>query len=423
MSVGFIRELNESNTYQYNTYIIFGNKNYLEHSVAKIMLFNNGNLLDADLVKTINNKLGSNQHKLNILKWCIIHAIKSGQLKSIEYVTDIILSTNEKSELITFLGEVLQSEYSSSNRNDALMLYFKHSFSEKLFDYFFGLELINSDYKKFLGVLLKFELSNRKKILIHSTLAIIAAIQLDLSELEVSLAELKTFPKGEYESFPVNPLNCLDAIYYHLKYGIIKTEALADIAQLNFNPGLASGLKVSATNDIIYLLALHTSILSNNPKKVLRFANFLKTHYRNDVSEENTIQYGFFIKTVTANAHFELGDTQTVTDLYHSVSTAYKENDELLTPYMRILLHNLKIKTLINTPKENLIATEMEAVGSIAGQYGYNFTKLYISAIILKSLTLNKAMPKLYEQINYEFNTIISKYKLNAKLFLQTIKV
>jgi hypothetical protein len=423
LSIGFVREINESNNYQYNNYLVFGNENYLEHSMAKTMLFNNGNLLDVDLVKEINTKFGHNSHKLNVLKWCIIHAIKSGQLKSIEYVTDVSLSTNEKSDLITFLGEVLQSEYSSSNRNEALMQYFKHSVSEKLFDYFFGLELINSDYKKFLHVLLKFELSNRKKILVYTTLAIIATIQLDLNELEADLSKLKAFPKAEYESFPVNPLNCLDAIYYHLKYGIIKTEALADLTKLYFNPEYATGLKVTAANDMLYLLGLHTLLLGNNPRKVIRFVHFLKKHYRDDVCGENTLQYGFFIKTLAANAYFELGGNEKVADLYYLISASYKKSDDLLTPYMKIVFHSLKIKTLVNTPKDNLITGEMKNINGITGKYGYKFSKLYISSIILKSPALNESAPEFYKQVNYEFNKLIRECGLNPKVFLQTIVV
>ncbi|MGF7078381.1 hypothetical protein [Mucilaginibacter sp. UYCu711] len=421
LSIGFIRELNESSNYQYNTYIVFGNNDYLEHSIAKILLYNNGNLFDADLVTVINNLLINNTHKVNVLKWCVIHAIKSGQLKSIEYITEVYLNTNEKSDLITFLGEVLESEYSSTNRNASLIQYFKHSFSEKLFDYFFGLELINSDYKKFLQVLLKFELSNKKKILIHSTLAIIAAIQVDLNELESSLVNLKSFPKAEYESFGVNPLNCLDAIYYHLKYGIIKTEVLADLTKLYFNADHVSTLKKSAANDMLYLLGLYTLLLSNNPKKTLRFINFLRNNYHTDILEEHISQYGFFINTLAATSYFELGEHDKVAEIYALISAAYKKSDDLLTPYMRIYFHSLKINTFINTSKENLIPGEMKNVNNITTKYGYKFSKLYISSIILKSMTLQNLAPEFYKQVNYDFNKIIRDCRLNAKLFLQTI--
>jgi hypothetical protein len=420
LSIGFIRELNESNNYQYNTYIVFGNNDYLEHSISKILLYNNGNLLDTDLVAVINNLLTNNIHKANVLKWCLIHAIKSGQLKNIEQITEVHLNTNEKSDLITFLGEVLESEYSSTNRTLSLIQYFKHSFSEKLFDYFFGLELINSDYKKFLQVLLKFELSNRKKILIHSTLAIIAAIQVDLNELESNLTQLKAFPKAEYESFGINPLNCLDAIYYHLKYGIIKTEALTDLTKLFFNANQAISLKKSAANDMFYLLGLFTLLLSNNPKKILRFITFLRNHYRADILEESISQYGFFVKTLAANSYFELGEHDKVTEIYYSISATYKKSDEMLTPYMRIHFHALKIKTFINTPKENLIPAEMKSVNDITTKYGYKFSKLFISSIILRSITLQNSAPEFYKQVNYDFNKIIRDNKLNAKLFLQT---
>ncbi len=420
LSVGFIRELNESNNYQYNTYIVFGNTDYLEHSISKILLYNNSNLFDTDLVVVVNKLLINNSHKVNVLKWCLIHAIKSGQLKNIEHIIEADLSTNEKSDLITFLGEVLESEYSSTNRNVSLIQYFKHSFSEKLFDYFFGLELINSDYKKFLHVLLKFELSNKKKILIHSTLAIIAAIQVDLNELESCLAKLKAFPKAEYESFGVNPLNCLDAVYYHLKYGIIKTEVLADLTKLYFKADDTSALKKSAANDMLYLLGSYTLLLSNNPKKTLRFITFLINHYRTDVLEEHISQYGFFIKTLAANSYFEFGEHDKVKEIFYSISTAYKNGDELLTPYMRIYFHSLKIKTFIGTSKENLIPDEMKTVNDIATKYGYKFSKLYISSVILRSTTLQNLIPEFYKQVSYDFNKIIRDGRLNAKLFLQT---
>jgi hypothetical protein len=420
LSVGFIKELNESNNYLYNAYVVFGNDNYMEHSVSKILLYNNGNLFDIDLVKTINNLLEDNPYKLNILKWCIIHAIKSGQLKNIEYITEVHLSNNEKSELITFLGEVLEKEYSSNIKNEALLKYFKHSLSEKLFDYFFGLELIHADYKKFLHILLKFDLPNRKKILINTALSVIAIIQLDINELETTLAKLKAFPKTEYESFVINPLSCLDAIYYHLKYGIIKTEILRDITKLYFNAENTAILSKTASNDILYLLGLHTLLLCNNPKKILRFVSFLKKNYKTDTLEENALQYGFFMNFMAANAYFVLGEANKVTDIYYSVSATYKKRDDLLTPYMKILFHSLKTKMLINTSKESQVITEMKTINDIATKYGYKFSKIHVYALVLKSLTLDPNSV-FYKQVNYDYNKVIRESGLNAKLFLQNL--
>lgn len=159
LGVGFIREFNDNSNYDFNTYIVFGNYDFMDHSIAKTLLYDNSNLLDADLITVINTLLANNSHKINVLKWCIIHAIKSGQLKNIDHITEVETNNNEKLELITFLCEVLENEYSSITKNESLNQYFKHSFSKKLFDYFFGVELINSDYEKFRQALLKFELS------------------------------------------------------------------------------------------------------------------------------------------------------------------------------------------------------------------------------------------------------------------------
>ncbi|GAA4089548.1 hypothetical protein [Mucilaginibacter panaciglaebae] len=424
LAVGFVREINESSDFQLNTYIVFGNDEFMEHSIAKTLLYDNGNLLDNDLIKNINKLLVASPRKVNVLKWSIIHGIKTGQLKNIESITGAHLSMNEKSDIITFLGEVLEGEHSSANQNEALIQYFKHSFSEKLFDYFFGLELINSNYKKFLQVLLKFELSNKKKTLIHTTLAIIATIQLDLNELEISLEKLKALPKAEYEIFPVNPLNCLDAIYYHLKYGIIKTEALTDLTRLYFNTGGGLiNLKKSATNDMLFLLGLHTLLLSNNPRKLLRFIKFLDRNYRNELLDNYASQYGFFVQTIEANAYFELGELDKVSEIYYSISSALKKSNNLLTSYMKIVFHSLKIKIIINTPKQNQVAAEMKHINNIAAEFGYKFDKLYIIAILLKSPTLQSSMPELFKQANNDFDKITRENGLNSKLFLQTITI
>ncbi|MDB5157573.1 MAG: hypothetical protein JWR50_2280 [Mucilaginibacter sp.] len=423
INVGFIREFTENNNYPYNTYIIFGNTDFMEHSIAKTLLYNNGNLLDIDLVKAINSLLANNKHKVNVLKWCIMHAIKSGQLKNIEYIIEVQLTINEKSELITFLGEVLETEYSSTTGNDSIIKYFKNSFSDELFDYFFGLELINTDYKKFLHVLLKFDLSDQKKVLIHSTLAIIAAIQLDLNDFEINLSKLKAFPKAEYDAFSVNPLSCLDAIYYHLKYGIIKTEALIDLTKLYFGNLHTISVKKSASNDMLYLLGLFTMLLCNNPKKTLRFISFLNKNYGSLAKEGNDSQYGFFIKIFMSNAYLELGEQTKVSETYHSIAVDYEENEDLLTPYMKILFHSVKIKILLNTSQENLVPNEMKKINDIAVNSGYKFPKLYITSMLLQSLSLQNSTPGFYKQLSNDFNNIINECGLNPQLFLDYITV
>lgn len=423
INIGFIREFTENNNYVQHTYIVFGNTDFMEHSIAKTLLYNNGNLLDIDLVRSINSLLTNNKHKVKVLKWCIMHAIKSGQLKNIEYITDVQLTTNEKSELITFLGEVLQTEYASTTGNDSIINYFKNSFSDELFDYFFGLELVNTDYRKFLHVLLKFDLSNQKKVLIYSTLAIIAAIQLDLNDLEINLAKLKAFPKDEFEAFAVNPLSCLDAVYYQLKYGIIKTGALIDLTKLYFKRPYDISIKESASNDMLYLLGLFTMLLCNNPKKTLRFINFLDKNYRSKIKENDNSQYGFFIKIFKANAYLELGDEEKVSETYESIAIDYEENEGLLTPYMKILFHSVKIKTLLNTAEESMVSNEMKNINDIALNSGYKFPKLYITSMLLQSITLQNSSPASYKQLNIDFNNIIKECGLNPQLFLDYIAI
>lgn len=419
LSVGFLRELNESNDHHYNAYIKFGNSNFLEHSIAKVLLYNNGNLFDNDLIKSINGLLSNSPRKVEVLKWCVMHAIKSGQLRNIEHLTEARVNSSEKLELIIFLAEVLEREYTSNENNEALMTYFKHPFSEKIFDYFLGLELINPHYIRTLNILLKFELSDKKKILIYTTLTMIAAAQLNLNGVEAGLVKLKAFPKAEYDSFIINPLNCLDALYYHLKYGIIKTQVLADLTKLSFSKiDKPASLNRCAVNELLYILSLYTLLLCDNHKKSLRFINFLNKNYKNTLAENNTSQYGFFIAVMIANAYHGLGDNARVTEIYNTISAVYKKSEEQLTPYMKILFHATRIKTQINTPKENLIIGDMKSINHIADMSGYKFAKLYTSIVILKSVSLQTNVPEFYKQVKYDFMKMMRENGLSSKPFL-----
>ena len=105
-----------------------------------------------------------------------------------------------------------------------------------MFDYFFGIEMINNDYKKTLNTILKFELTNRKKILIYTSLALIALINLDMDELDMCIKKLKSFGSSDFHSFAVNPLSCLNTLHTFFKYGIVEKDALVGLTQLSFNP-------------------------------------------------------------------------------------------------------------------------------------------------------------------------------------------
>ena len=413
LSIGFLKELNESNSYQYSTNIIFANKNLLEHSLATIFLEKCDNQFNVEFIQIINSVFANNAYKISALKWGIFHTIKSEQLRDLEHLTGAQLNANEKLELLKFLAQILEKEIAINN--DLINFHL----SDKLLDYFLGLELISEEYKKLLLILLKFKLINRQQIVIHTALATVALVRLDMNTLETELSTLRSYPKAEYEKFVLNPLSCLDALYYHLKFGITKKEVLIELTRLQFSINeYQHTLIPNKLNDMLYLLGTFTILLCNNPKKTLRFVKSLKNSYRKCPSEKVNSSYNFFLNTHIANANFELGNIEGVSSIYHSISDTYKKCNDMLTPYMKVIFHNLKIKTLIKTSKEESIFNEIRNIDSINESGNYKLHRLYLSSMLLNHPSLQSVVPALYKQANYDFNKIIREEGLNNGPFM-----
>lgn len=420
LSIGFLAELNESDNYHYNTYISFANVNFLVHSIAKNLLYNNGDNFDSALIERINSLLVHSPHKLAVLQWCIIHAIKTGQQESFSRLTEIRLTVNEKSELLIFLGNLLEKEYMSLKRNESLMLYFKQDFSEKMFNYFFGLELINSSYNKTLKTLVKFELANRKKILVYTALGINALINLNIKELEFYIGKLKAFSVIDFQSFAVNPLSCLDALYHYLKFGTIKRDILVQLTKLSFNsPEDSYNLKNCASNDMLYLLGSYTMLIAGNPKKSMRLINAIGRTYKN-IDINSTSQYGFFIKILMADFYFRMGELNKVSEIYWYISDNYEKGANLLTSFMWTTFYTLKIKHLIASGNEDEVINEMRGFSAIVQESGSKLSKLYIFSLLLKREDLLERYPNFNKQVRYEFIKLIRDNEIHAnELFEQ----
>jgi hypothetical protein len=147
LGVGFLREINKSGDLQFKTVIQLGNNNFLNYAMARLLLIRNKNIFDQHVVNSL-NELFPNGRKLQVLKWCIIYAIKNGQQESFQYLAETRLNVKEKSELIIFLGDMFKKESSSLKNSEAMIHYFQQDYTDGLFNYFFGVEYINTDYKK-----------------------------------------------------------------------------------------------------------------------------------------------------------------------------------------------------------------------------------------------------------------------------------
>jgi hypothetical protein len=394
LGVGFLREINKSGDLQFNTVIQLGNNNFLNYALARLLLVRNKNIFDRNVVNSL-NELFPNERKLQLLKWCIIYAIKNGQQESFQYLAETQLNVKEKSELIIFLGDMFKKESSSLKNSEAMIHYFQQDYTDGLFNYFFGVEYINTDYKKTLQSLLLFELSPPKKILVYTSLAVIAVMQLDLEKLEAYLDKLKSFSPEDLGTLSINPVSCVETIYYYLKYGIVKKEALIELTKFYFNPPkIEEALLINSTNDILYLLGIYTLSICKNPYKITRFIDMIKKIYKKRHSESSG--FYFLVRLIRAEAYLTLNRNEDGLVIYNELSTLYNSEQTTYTPFMIASFHLLRAKVMLQASKMAELEESLNIIFRLADQSDFKLIKIQALAFILN----NK--PALQGEVYYE---------------------
>lgn len=418
LGIGFLKEITSGNGYDLQTHIAFNN-NFLEHSAAKTILSQFDNKLDERFVNYFNDAFANSQYKLPVLKWCLVFAIKTGQQNSLAYLTDIDLSGAERAEIMMFIGGLLEKECSSIKENEQLLQYFKQVFSEKMFDYFFTLDLIDPAHKRTLLTMLRFELSNQQKIIVHAALGIIAVIQLDLKELKIRLDELDKLDGHEFDRLPINPLKCLSAFYLFFQKGVIPHEIFEGIDQLSFSPAFTDEqVRPCEVNDMLFIQAAYTMLICGDPYKVVRFVNMVKNHYKAAEIEEAKTQFAFFINLLQAEAWFGIGETDRALKLFGPIADTFGAEGRQLGPIIKARFYNLKIKLLMNTPREDLIIDELKCINAIADDSGNKILKMNVLMMLLKhSGGILDQYPFFKQQAVHDLTAIINRSGLNRDRF------
>ncbi|MES2267376.1 MAG: hypothetical protein V4520_11475 [Bacteroidota bacterium] len=405
INIDFIREINNSTNLHYYTYIQFPNNNFLEYTIAKTLLNKNNFVFDSVLINDINVQFVNSAHKLPILKWCIIYAIKTGQQKSFEMLSQTQLSLNEKSDLIIFLGDLLKKESAAANRSESLVQYFKQDCSPQLFKYFFGLEFINAGYKTTLYSLLKFRLSNGKRIMVYTALACSTIMRLDMDETALYIDELNKIPAEAYNKFAINPLKCIGALYSFFKHSEVDSDVFENLTKFCFNPPAEGNyFEDNASNDLIYLLGAYTLQLTQKHQKALSFINVLEKHYKTS-NLDNISGYSYFIKVIIADCHYKLGDVNVVTRIYNAFWASYKKNRGAFTNNMKNIFYALRIKHNLLLKKYTHIIEDTKTHMQVVGEQ--QLSKIALLSLILKDQNIPDLYPQFYKQCQYDHNKLL----------------
>jgi hypothetical protein len=412
--IGLIREINRSNDLSYKIIVQFGNDNFLNYSLAALLLHRNNNAFDKALIDTINGQFKGSR-KVQILKWCLLYAIRNGQQQSFGLLAYTQLTAAEKSEIIIFMGDMFDKSHFPHNKAESLIQYFNQDCSDILFDYFFGLEFISADYTKTLHTLLRFDLSPRKKIMIYSALALIATMQLDAPRFEGYLANLKAFPHQAFAAFAINPLNCLDTIYYYLKYGIIKKEAFAELTRFYFNPPVEK-LEKNNTNDVLCLLAAHTLLICNEPFKMLRFTNALNKVYKD--TADLTQGFDFILQIRIAKAYFDRREKEQSLTAYRTIDLSYETNSSSFTPFMKASYYLLKIKICAFDGEETGLLQTMEMLNELADKADLKLIRIQALAFLLSNKTYLNINEEYIKQAGTAFNELMAETDFKPRSFM-----
>ncbi|RYY37187.1 MAG: hypothetical protein EOP46_03610 [Sphingobacteriaceae bacterium] len=420
LSVGFLRELNVSDDVDFNTYVQFSNNDFLEYTIAKKLLVNNNYSFNQALIDMLNKLFDNDSIKLPVLKWILIYAIKSDQDEGFKALLALHLNNSEKANLIGFLVELFEKECFTDAQNTPIANYAKQNSLKSMFDYFIGIEFLSPEYEKTLRTLLRFELTNVQRITVYSCLALTAISKLDVVKLEEYVNKLKGFTNIDYIKFPLNPLTCIDCVFYYLKYGIIKKEFLADITNFYFNPPQKKFLADTPVNDLIFTMAACACAISTNPHKSLRFIKVLEQHYKK--ADDIQTGYGFFMRIMCADRYFVKNDVKKALEIYLNTMLAYDKYESTYTPVMKILFMGVKIKASMHIQSKEELARQVSNYIRILEKTDYCLPKSYTLTFLLTQRKHWAEFPEFEKNLQYEFNKTMRECGLQPEIFLSNAK-
>lgn len=411
LSLDILSEINYSDESGYHECIEFVNDRILSHSITVKLIYDNDNSFDKELINKINRH---NDLKLQIIKWCIYIAIKNKQYSIFTYLHHLLLPATEKSTLILFLSKLIDKGLLTNN--DGIEELPFDVTQPELFNFFFGMEFISPDYEKVLTSLLKLKVQNTSKIWIHCCLGIIHLISLNADGVENCLASLKKFSSEDYLIFQINPLSCLETIYYFLKFRIIKKEALSDITKFSLYPYLKRHqLNKISSNHILYLLALSTLSISGNSRKIIRFINTLHNiHHSNDLFLP---EFHILLLISKANALLDLGKNDDAVNIFNLIMADFSDNEKNFTTYMKAYLELLASRLLPYTSDHTYIETSVMKMANWhekehVKMLQVNTLSYYLNYKVADRLTVN------YQTLYFKFLKIMRSTSFDPRSFV-----
>ncbi|QJD96984.1 ATP-binding protein [Mucilaginibacter robiniae] len=413
LSISIIRESNFSNQAGYTECIEFVHERILTYCIAAKLVYDSNYAFDEKLINRINCTYSDNLRIL-VLKWLVFISLKNKQTAIFDYLPRIQLVAAEKAKLIVFLSKLIEQGFLSQEGGTDDLLF--DITRPDLFNYFFGIEFISAEYEQALKGLLKLQLQDTSKIWLHTCLTIIYLVSLNTVGAEDHIAALRKFPAEAFLNFQINPLNCLETIYYYLKFNVIKKDALTDITRFIFHPiTKRRQLNKLSSNHVLYILALSTLTIAGNHKKLLRFVKVL--HHIHHTNDEFLPEFHFFLLLTKAHASLSMGNIQDAVTIFKLVIADYQDNKQNFTPYMKAYLDLLAARLVPYTSNHSYIEATIKQTVDAAENSTNKLLQVNTLSYYLKTNNSDRFSPE-YRILYFKFVKLMRSTGFNPKCFV-----
>jgi len=340
--------------------------------LAQRFLRKNHNLFDIKLIHNLNRAHYPLPIKKAVLNWLIIFAFESGSLALTDHFSSIEFIEDDVDELILFTCNCL---YDIIDKSPALGKKLKDQFiNHRLLEYILEHISMKPDYKQALQYFSTFTLSEQQRIMLHSALGLTALIHLKDDETAFHIEKLREINPEAYAVFALNPLTHLESLYFYLKYGLIRREALEEVTLFNFHP---ERNKMRIHLPINFALAYMSSKISGNVFKTLRFLRAVQQYQiRNKISFPKV--FTDFIQLSKAYERLKNGQLEKAESIQHATSTNSKGNINL---HIVRIIYQMKLAWV----KQHSVLQQHREVIAVCKQHDFRFFEAITRIFMLET--------------------------------------
>jgi len=364
--------------------------------------------IDQALIHWLNHSSYPEQVKLAVLKWLIVFALENGDLSFFndlqaldfveEHQADLVLFSCSQLEQATVLHPTVAQQLNHSIRNTALI--------DIAFDHF----TLDKEFQAALKTLLKYRLSNRQKVLLHTILGFFELIDLQDEAMHKHIEELQSIPYEHFAEFSINPLSLVENLHHYHRFHTLREDALQEITLFYTYPERNMNL---THKPLIYILGYMLLKIKNDKYLINRYLHVLN-QYVIGSNPRTPVAFKAYLHLALAERQLFLGNlTQAIQQKEKAV--ALNHLNMLTRMQLGLLdlgLHGHSRQEFLNISRQLIL---------IAKQFDLKYYEATIRAFLIKKIDRTEnpsivaeneaAMHLLFRFSNYDVDSFYNLFK------------